>query len=99
MESKSDWERRRLEVIQGALIARVHELETRKRLPRGYSVGEVFRERNILENEISRLGSLRAQLIRGVEVGERVPAAVSLPMAPLANGSEPEPSYVDGTNV
>lgn len=66
-------EGRRLEVIQWALIARAHELETLKRLPRGYSVGEVLRERNILVNEIARLGSLRAQLIRGVDVAARVP--------------------------
>lgn len=69
---------RRLEVIQGALLGRIRDLETRKRLPRGYSVKDLRSEIAILEDEVAVLGRQRAALLRAVDVGPKLDATVGV---------------------
>ena len=69
-----------LEILQKAILVRISELETRKRLPRGCSVKQVRNEIGTLEDLAEQLGRLRVSYPqlefaggRGVEIGDRVP--------------------------
>lgn len=73
----------RLRVIEGALRARLRELETRKRLPRGYSVKDLRDEFAALEEELLAIGIAQKMVADGVG------------LRPTVKQSD-EPSFVGG---